>query len=50
MNLEKVAIKPMAAFSNNSYIFLAISHRNAIKAFFKSADGNQTNTLIANSL
>ena len=50
MNPEKVAIKPMAAFSNNSNFFLAISHKNTIKVFFKSADGNRTNTLIANSL
>ncbi len=49
-NPEKVAIKPMAAFSNNSNIFLAISHKNTTKVFFKSADGNRTNTLIANSL
>ena len=45
-NRKKAAIKPMAAFSNNSNIFLAISHKNTTKVFFKSADGNRTNTLI----
>jgi len=49
-NPEKAAIKPMAAFSNNPNFFLAISHKNTIKVFFKSADVNRTNTLIANSL
>ena len=49
-NPEKAAIKPMAAFSNNSNIFLAISHKNTIKVFLKSADGNRTNTLITFSL
>jgi len=48
--LEKAAIQPMAAFSNNSNFFLAISHENTTKVFFKSADVNRTNTLIANSL